>query len=809
MTQSLAEFSLSAFRKNANKNAFIEQTAYRTKTSTYREIEEGAFKIASAFRKQGINEGDRVIIWSENSARWAMTFYACLLSRIVAVPLDASFTQEYVDKIFKLTEARLICSDKNLQSWNSLLQESSSFVPDPTPPTPETLLEIIYTSGTTGDPKGVMITHGNLLANLIPVYSEIQKYKKYASIFSQLGFVHLIPLSHLFGQVMGLFIPQMLGAKIIFSDPSPPQVMRAVKTNRASAIICVPHELVLMHKRIGAGLRPAQEVDADNRRAGLRPAPTERKGIPGILQRWWRYRDVHRVFGWKFWAFIVGGATLPQEEERFWSQLGYAVIQGYGLTETAPSVTITHPFKGIVEGSVGKVLPGMEVKIADDGEVLVRGANVSPGYFRNEEATRAMFENGWLQTGDLGRFDENGNLVLLGRKKEVIVLAGGMNVFPHDIEDTLNRDQRVRESAIVNGGTTEKPRVHAALILQDSSAQPEDVIRNANSHLQPHQQIQSWSVWPEKEFPRTSTGKLKRFAIQRGMPGIISEESVVEKVAAELLEGNNAADSDLALSSLERVELMMELEKKTGTELNEVEFAKAKTRSDVARLIDQPSIAVSETYNPWLWRLSWPIRLLRSVLWYGLASPAMRIRLKIHTKGLENLRQLEPPVLFVCNHQSIIDAPVILRALPPLWRRKLSPAMGANRTKLDLVAASLFFNTYLLPVTSVGLRGAIQHTAWLADHGYSPLVFPEGKRTADGKLLPFRPGIGVIVKETGLRVVPIVLHGAFEIWPEHARGPGKGDVHIRFGAPFDFTGKEPSEITSTLESWYQQNYEIR
>jgi long-chain acyl-CoA synthetase len=793
MSSSLAEFSLNAFRTNKNKKAFIEQTPYRSRISTYHDIEQGAYRIAASFQKLGIKEADRVIIWGENSARWAMTFYACLLSRVVAVPMDASFTAEYVDKIRSITEARLVCSDHDPQAWNSLLQENASFDVNPNPPPPETLSEIIYTSGTTGDPKGVMITHGNLLANLIPVYNEIQKYKKYTRFFSQLGFVHLIPLSHLFGQVMGLFIPQMIGAKVIFSDPSPPQVVRAVKNHHASAVICVPHELALIRKLV-------------ERRAVKRAAPTNvRKGIAGILQKWWRYREVHQMLGWKFWSFIVGGATLPQEEERFWGELGYAVIQGYGLTETAPSVTITHPFKGIVQGSVGKVLPGMEVKIAKDGEVLVRGGNVSPGYFRNEEATRAMFEDGWLQTGDLGRFDENGNLVLLGRKKEVIVLAGGMNVFPQDIEDIINRDPRVIDSAVVNGGTDEKPRVHASLILKDASANPEEIIQKANSNLQPHQQIQSWTVWPEKEFPRTSTGKLKRFAIQRGMGAAAIEESAVEKVAAQLLEGI-AGDADLSLSSLERVELMMELEKKTGVELNESEFAKAKTVSDVVKLIDQPSTAEAEAYNPWMWRLFWPVRILRTVLWYVLASPALKLRLKIHTSGLENLQKLTPPVLFVANHQSILDAPVILRALPPSWRRKLSPAMGANRPTLDLAAASFFFNTYLLPVTSVGLRGAIQHTAWLADHDYSPLVFPEGKRTPDGNLLPFRPGIGVIAKETGLPVVPVLLHGVFEIWPEHARGPGKGDVKVHFGEPFDFSGKEPVEISAILEKWFQENY---
>ena len=250
----------------------------------------------------------------------------------------------------------------------------------------------------------------------------------------------------------------------------------------------------------------------------------------------------------------------------------------------------------------------------------------------------------------------------------------------------------------------------------------------------------------------------------------------------------------------------MELEQKAGIEINETEFANAKTISDVVRLIDQPTQKYSEDYSPFAWRLWWPLRMFRKFAWYGLASPAMRLRIKVHASGLENLRNIEGPILFVSNHQSILDPPVILRALPHSWRRKLAPAMGTNRRKIDLMASSLFFNSYPLPVTGVGLRSAIQHTGWLADHGYCPLIFPEGKRTQDGSMFPFRSGIGVIVKETGLRVIPIVLKGVFEIWPETARGPGRGDIHVHFGPVFDFAGKQPEEITRELESWYKQNY---
>jgi long-chain acyl-CoA synthetase len=787
--QSLADFTLEVFRSHKSKTAFVQQTGFRNKETTYGEIADGAFRIASAFQQLGIQPGDRIIIWGENSARWVMTFYACLLSRVVAVPLDASFTEEFVNKIAATIEARLICSDQDGTAWNKLLESSNSFKADTTVPPPETLLEIIYTSGTTGDPKGVMITHGNILANLLPVHKEIQKYLKYTKLFSQFGFVHLIPLSHLFGQVMGLFIPQMLGAKIIFADPAPPQVVRAVKTNHASAVICVPHELSLLRKMV-------------ERQQIAKPSETK-----GALKRWWKHRKVHRMFGLKFWAFIVGGATLPKDEEQFWHKLGFAVIQGYGLTETAPSITITHPFKGIVQGSVGKVLPGLEVKIADDGEVLVRGANVSPGYFRNENATREMFENGWLRTGDLGRFDENRNLILVGRKKEVIVLPGGMNVYPEDVEAALNGQIAVRESAVVSGGSDEKPRVHAVLVLCEGSG--DEAIAKANAILQPHQQIQSWSIWPQDQLPRTSTGKLKRLAIQKGTMATSAQEPQVEQIASKILEGrfdSSKMDSDLGLSSLERLELMMELEQKAGIEINETEFTKAKTMSDVARLIDQPPERKSEEYSAFTWRLWWPLRMFRKFAWYGLASPAMRIRMKVHASGLENLKNIDGSILFVSNHQSILDPPVILKALPRSWRKKLAPAMGTNRRKIDLMASSLFFNSYPLPVTGTGLRAAIQHTGWLADHGYCPLIFPEGKRTQDGTMFPFRPGIGVIVKETGLRVLPIVLRGAFEVWPETARGPAKGNIHVHFGPLFDFAGKQPEEITKELEDWYKQNY---
>ncbi len=793
----LADFL--SFKSYGNRIAFVEQTLVRSPRCTYQELMQGICSISNAFLETSIREGDRVILWGENSARWAMTFYACVLSRVVAVPVDASFSAGFVDKIRGATQAKLILSDREGDAWNRLLKGSPADLKRQIPDE-DTLMEIIYTSGTTAEPKGVMITHGNLLANLVPIYNEYQKYKRYAALVSPVGFVHLIPLSHLFGQIMGLFIPQMLGGKVIFADPAPPAVIQAVKRNRASAVVCVPRELEMLRTHVVRATLHTNVVGAT-----LVVAPRIQQGLLGVLRRWVRFRRIHRDFGWKFWAFIVGGAALPVAEEDFWSALGFVVVQGYGLTETAPAVTITHPFRGIKRGSVGKKLPGLEIKIADDGEILVRGPNVSPGYYQNETATREVFKAGWLHTGDLGSFDENGNLQLLGRKKEVIVTPEGLNVYPADVEAALNCDSHVRESAVL----ARQAMVHAVLVLEPgvSAELLPQIVQQANGRLERFQRIESCSIWPGPSLPRTSTGKLKRLEIAASsMPGTSGQgdPATAGNLLNRILSGKDAKlETDLGLSSLDRIELMTELERVTGVEIDDLAFSRAQTLGDVRKLVEQPPAQVEQHYPYWNWPQWLPIRLFRFLVQYLLVYPLMPLRIQIEASGTENLHQIKPPVLFVSNHQSILDVPVILKALPFRLRQLIAPAMGTGRTKLERAIAAVFFNTYPLPYTSVGLRGAIRHTGSLADRGYCPLVFPEGVRTEDGNLLPFRPGIGVIAKQTRLTVVPVFLRGVFDIWPPTARGPRRqGTVRVHFGSPFDFAGKEPAEITSLLQSWY-------
>jgi len=271
-----------------------------------------------------------------------------------------------------------------------------------------TLAEIIFTSGTNSSPKGVMLTHGNLLANLLPLEHEIEKYLKWERLVHPIRFLNLVPLSHVFGQLMGMFVPQLLGGEVHFHDSlNPAEIVERTRTNRISVIVLVP--------RVLESLRQWVE---------RREAPTafEPVGLH-FLRRWWKFRKVHRRFGWKFWAFLSGGATLEEQTENFWLNLGFAVVQGYGMTETAALISVTHPFKR-GHRSIGKLLPGYEVKLADSGEIVVRGPSVSPGYWA-KAGNPARSADEWLHTGDVGTIDDSGNLHFKGRTKEVIVTSAG------------------------------------------------------------------------------------------------------------------------------------------------------------------------------------------------------------------------------------------------------------------------------------------------------------------------------------------------------------------------------------------------
>jgi long-chain acyl-CoA synthetase len=552
------------------------------------------------------------------------------------------------------------------------------------------------------------------------------------------------------------------------------------------------------------------------------------------VKNWWRYRRVHRLFGFKFWAFVVGAAPLDPELEKFWRRLGFAVVQGYGLTETAPVVTLNHPLRGS-GGAVGKPLHGVEVKIAGDGEILVRGENVTTGYFNAPEETRSAFRDGWFHTGDIGEFDAKGHLHIRGRKKEMIVTPEGLNVFPEDVERVLNAIAGVKESAVVGApidgspGTTE--RVQAILVVHPG-VDIDDVVGEANRQLQDHQKIRAAAVWTAGELPRTEgTRKLKRRELKGWLTGqkvgaplapAAGVKGILERFAPGRAITPETPIDALGLSSLERVELMMAMEDTLQVTVDEARFAAAMTVADLEALVRPLDSSAPETqpvdvFEVPSWNRSAPARAARRVSLPTWILPPLRLFVSLEVRGLEHLRNLQGPVIFAASHQSHFDVPAILQALPGRWRYRIAPAMLkefftphfhpdrfpvskrlTNSTNYYL--ASLFFAGFPLPQREVGARHALRYIGDVVESGFSVLIFPEGRRTDAGEIAAFQPGVGMMASRLNLPVVPVRLEGLDRILHHTWSFPRRGRARVTFGPAMSLRGNDYAALAKEVEA---------
>jgi long-chain acyl-CoA synthetase len=486
---------------------------------TYAELGRRADRFADLLAERGVGRGERVLIWAPNQPWWAAVFFGCLKLGAVAVPLDARGNAEFTRRVAELTRARLLVLGADQAG---LLGESSapsvriesleSLIGDPraenTPfvePSPEDLAEIVFTSGTTGDPKGVMITHANLLSDVLSFDEHVMAVPSYRLL-------SVLPLSHLFEQSVGLCDALMAGASVTYVQTlQPSSIFEALVEEQITAMLAVPQVLSLFY----AGIE--REVRKQGKEGAWRIMHQVAPRLPFALRRH-LFRTVHRRLGGKFEFFVVGGAFLDPALAAKWENMGVKVVQGYGTTECSPGVTATSLDRRRLD-SVGRPLSCCEVRVADDGEVLVRGPNVTAGYWENPRATAESFEDGWYKTGDLGFFDDQGYLHLKGRKKNLIVLGNGMNVYPEDVENVLVKIDGVRDAVVVGLDRAEaEVDVHAVLLLEDAS-RAADVVKEANHLLASHQRIHSHTVWPEPDFPRTPTLKAKRGPIFEHVKG--------------------------------------------------------------------------------------------------------------------------------------------------------------------------------------------------------------------------------------------------------------------------------------------------
>ena len=832
--RAVTEF-LEDFLRHGRECAYVHRRGYRTERWSYRHVAECAFQTARELEARGIGKSDRVLIWGENCAEWVAAWFGCALRGAIAVPMDHAAAPDFAWRVAQQVSAKLAILSREhsaelgevpvlvmeelrpLVGSHSTEGYATNVIERADP------LEIIFTSGTTAEPKGVVISHGNVLANIAPLEQEIQRYLKYERWVHPVRFLSLLPLSHVFGQFLGIFLPQLFAGTVIFQESlSPTEVVATIRQERISVLVAVPRMLQSLKEKVWRDAESAGRGEVFTR------IFQEAKG-QHFLRRWWTFRRVHRQFGWKFWAMISGGAALDRETEEFWGRLGYAVIQGYGLTETTSLISVNHPFR-LGHGSIGKVLPGREVKLADDGEILVRGGAVASGYWSATQMCPVADGEGWYRTGDIGARDAEGNLYFKGRKKEVLVTPAGMNVYPEDLEAALRRQPQVRDCVIVPLERNGNAEPCAVLILKDDAGDVGRIMQQANASLAEYQRMRRWFVWPESDFPRTATQKPRVNLIREvvlakleahplGNGAMSPLEDLVQRVSgrnAGHLPADANLEDDLQLTSLERVELMSALEDRYQLDLSETSFSAAKTVGDLERLLGGAGARKAVYHYP-EWALRWPTTWLRFASYYLLVRPAITLLGWPRIEGRENLRGQRGPFLVICNHLDDVDVGFVQTALPFRLRHRLATATGGEALEIlrspepgrwwggriyDRVRWFLgvsLLNLFPLP-REAGFRNSFVHAGKCVDLGYSVLVFPEGHHTTDGKLLPFRSGVGLLAKQLRIPVVPLRIDGLFEVKKAGRKFAAPGKIRVRIGKPVQFAvDAQPQRIAGELQ----------
>jgi long-chain acyl-CoA synthetase len=794
----------------------VYDDGYRRWRYSYRQIASAARNFACKLRSSGIEKGDKVLIWSENRPEWLVAFWGCVLQGVIVVPIDYRASIDVVRATLKVVGARCAVTGSDVKPaglaeavpvWRMAeLDLESSAAADTLPPLAlGDVAEIVFTSGSTAAPKGVVITHQNILADLAPIEHEVGKYRRLVRLLRPVRFLNLLPLSHMFGQALATFFPPMLPGTVVFMRSyAARDIARLIRRQRIAFLVAVPKILEVMRRYVVSQFPELARAKPDHSH---------------WLVRRWRYRKVHRVFGLKFFGFVVGGAPLDAELEEFWRRLGFMVVQGYGLTETAPIVSFNHPFH-LKPLTAGRPLPGVNIRIDPDGEILVQGDIVSPGYFNAPAEASKAFESGWFHTGDIGFVDPDGYLVVRGRKKEMIVTPEGLKIFPDDVELVLNQIRGVRESAVVG-----RQRAHAVLVLEPG-ADKDEIVRRANSLLEEHQKIRGLSVWTGGALPRTEgTGKLKRPAIQKwvdagtpsaaeGQPDELTQ--IIRRYAPHRDITQDTNLEELGLSSLEMVELMVELEAQFNTTVDEAAFTKAQRVGDLQKLISLTTPA-GEEMTLVEWNRGLAARVVRRLVLGGLALPLTRICAHLRVVGAEMIGELKGPAIFASNHQSHLDTPVILAALPRRWRYRVSPAMLKEffdahfhpqrhslmerlASHLMFVGATLVFNGFPLPQREAGTRQTIRHIGELVSEGWSILIFPEGERTLTGAINPFQAGVGMLAAKMRVPVIPVRLRGVDRVLRRGSKVIHPGPVEVRFGAPLNLTGEDFADLSRQVEA---------
>ena len=817
--ETIVDFLSRAAERHGPRDALLFKPAFRYQRWSYSRLWHESGQVATLLQRRGLKKGDQAVLWGPNCPQWVLIFFGCIRAGVVLVPLDLRSAPDYVARVVSRIDPKVAFTsrltpkdDVDLRVPEIAFEELEAAIRDLPQPEhvevgPDDLVEIMFTSGTTGDPKGVMLTHRNLTAN-------IEGVSHYISCDPSSRLLSILPLSHMYEQMGGLFIMLYYGASVTYPTSRQPTVLaRTMRERRITIMLLVPQALELLMNGI------EREVKRQGREALWARLLKIAESTPFPLRRI-LFRRVHKQFGGKLDFIVSGGAALDQELGRKWELLGVKIVQGYGTTEASPVIS-NHSLEERRMDSTGRPLPNVDVKISGDGEILVRGDSVSPGYWRAPDETAAAFVDGWYMTGDLGFFDDQGFLHIQGRKKDMIVLPSGQNVFPEDIQAVLARHPKVTDSAVVGLARGPSVEVHAALIMDDAGA-AQEVVSWTNGQLAEQQRIRGFTVWAGEDFPRTHTLKVKKGLVIDTILGRMQPDSPagsrpgggsaagsrtllqivaeVSKRAVEEVREDSTLGGDLDLDSLGRVELLSAMEAELGVYVDESQLSPEMTVARLMALVEEGSRNPPMMSFP-AWGMRWWCRMLRGFLQRSVVFPLAALSYGLKVAGRENLEGITGPVLFASNHNLGLDNPLIIKSVPLRWRRRMAVAGAADLWKNPVwwIVNPLLGNAF--PLAREGpVRPSLENMGRIMDDGWSVLIYPEGELTVGGPIKPFMNGTGLVAVEGQIPVVPLRLHIHRLGFPARFPVLRRGRVEVRLGEPLSFPpGTDYQEATSTIE----------
>jgi long-chain acyl-CoA synthetase len=822
---------------------------------TYAELRKMAESIGRWLTERQLPLGTRAAIFADNHPRWVAAYLGIIASGGTAVPLDTAFHADQVAKLLKDSGSELLfCDVKHLAIAREAIGESAigivlldaadageatrakqadldgifaagsgDFVPVAS--SEDAVSSLLYTSGTTADPKGVMLTHGNLLGEVEAVFG-------WADLGPDDAVLGVLPLFHVLSQMANLLLPLVKGVRVVYLETlNTTELLRALSERKISVFAVVPQFFYLIHERIfkevaqrgrlaQAALRALMAVTRFSRKIGI--------NLGRVF-----FKKIHRTFGDKMRYLVTGGSRFDPQIALDFYALGIDVLQAYGLTETTGAAFANSPQNNVI-GSVGPPLTGVEVQILDPqplegiplpvGEILIRGAIVMKGYWNRPDATAEVLKDGWLYTGDLGYIDAGGNLFITGRKKDVIILSNGKNIYPEEVETHYLRSPYIKEICVMGlegrPGDPAADRLHALVVpnfevlKQRKIANAKEVIRfdieNLSAQLPSTKRVGSYEIWQE-DLPRTTTRKLKRFEIAKrvkanlGRAGaeIGPEKPLTEEDLAWLdqpdvgralkiireaarsqppnLRPDNNLELDLGLDSMQRVELLAALEQELGGNVEESRLAEVYTVRDLVDMVCKSAasgatparpragwdtLLLEETTDPEVLALGRP-RRISAAFWF-LVSRLIHIaaddRFHLRVTGLEKL-PLSGPFILCSNHQSFID-PIILGGLLPWPIFRDAFAVGTSEIFGSGPMRTLARWLRVVVVDpDANLVPAMRAGAFGLSHGRVLVLYPEGERSIDGTPKSFKKGAAILSIHMQVPIIPVAIDGFFDVWP--------------------------------------------